>query len=70
MRYVDVPTAETRAAMLRAGRPEWLADDLVAMQVATASGLLAAVSGDVEAVLGRSPRSFDDFARDYAEAFR
>jgi len=40
------------------------------MQVATASGHFAAVSGDVEAVLGRSPRSFDDFARDYAEAFR
>ena len=70
VRYVDVPTAESRAAMLGAGMPKWLADDLVTIQVDTASGLLAAVSGDVEAVLGRSPRGFDDFARDYAEAFR
>jgi hypothetical protein len=70
VRYVDVPPAETRAQMIGAGLPEWLADDMVTLHASIAGGSSAAISPDVEKILGRAPRPFEDFARDYADAFR
>jgi (4-alkanoyl-5-oxo-2,5-dihydrofuran-3-yl)methyl phosphate reductase len=67
--YVDVPPAETRAQMVRAGLPEWLADDMVTMQAGIA-GSSGVISTDVEKILGRPPRTFAEFARDHADAFR
>ena len=68
--YVDVPPAETRDNLLRAGLPEWLAGDMLTLQERIASGGLNIVSPDVAAVLGRPARSFDDFANDHAAAFQ
>jgi uncharacterized protein YbjT (DUF2867 family) len=70
VRYVDVPLEETRAAVTRAGMPAWLVEDMLGFQSAIAAGGAGGVSGDVERILGRKPRSFDDFAHDYAAAFR
>jgi uncharacterized protein YbjT (DUF2867 family) len=70
IRYVEVTPAETRAELVRVGIPAAYADDIVVFQAAIAAGRSGEVTGDVEAVLGRPARSFDDFARDYAAAFR
>jgi uncharacterized protein YbjT (DUF2867 family) len=67
--YVDLPPSETREALVHAGMPGWLADDMLALQARIASGDASTVVGDVAAVLGRAPRSFDDFARDHAAVF-
>ena len=67
--YVDVPLEQTKKTMLDRGMPEWLATELVGFQAAVAAGRAAGISTDVETVLGRPPRTFDDFARDYAAAF-
>jgi hypothetical protein len=55
--------------MIDHGMPEWFAAELVGFQAATAAGHAAAMSTDAQTILGRPPRSFDDFARDYASAF-
>lgn len=72
--YVDVPL-ETIAksiheAVSRAGLPAWLADDMVTMQKNVAQDGASTVSPDFERLTGHPPRSFEDFARDAAAAFR
>lgn len=67
--YVDVPLEQTKKAMIDHGMPEWLATELVGFQAATAAGRTAGMSTDTQTILGRPPRTFDDFARDYASAF-
>jgi len=50
--------------------PEWTADAILDLQHFYDAGKAAAVSKDVERVTGRTPISFDKFARDYRDAFR
>jgi len=70
VKYVDIPYEALRAGAIGSGVPEFYADALVDLQRYYAAGKAAALTPDVEKVLGRKPRNFDDFARDYAEAFR
>jgi uncharacterized protein YbjT (DUF2867 family) len=71
IRYVDL-SVEERAAQLRAaGFPDWLAQEFSSIY---GRGFYGASGGayttdDVDRLLGRPPRSWDDFARDYAGAF-
>jgi uncharacterized protein YbjT (DUF2867 family) len=68
--YVDIPVEALRAGAKSTGVPDFYADALVDLQKHYLSGKAAQLSGDVEKVTGRKPRNFDDFARDYAPAFR
>lgn len=68
--YVDMTPAEFRKALLSAGTPEWSADALVDLQRLYREGKASLVTGDVERLTGRKPITFDQFARDYAFAFR
>ncbi len=74
IRYVNVPleiiAKSIREGMSRAGAPEWLADDMIAMQESAAQYESNAVSPDFERLTGHPSRTFDDFARDSASAFR
>lgn len=70
VRYVDLPPAELKRAMLGQGTPAWLADALVELQAFYTDGPGAAVTGDVRRVLGREPSSFDHFLSDNAGSFR
>jgi len=70
VRYVDLAPAELKRAMLGQGAPEWLADALVELQAYYTGGPGAAVTSDAYRVLGREPRSFDQFLKDYAGSFR
>jgi len=50
--------------------PEWSADALVDLQRLYRAGMASALTNDVEQLLGRKPTSFEQFSRDYREAFQ
>jgi uncharacterized protein YbjT (DUF2867 family) len=70
IRYVDLPPAQLKQALLAAGTPEWSANGILELNQLYRSGGASAVSGDVERVLGRKPRDFDQFSRDYSGSFQ
>ncbi|GAC1643531.1 MAG: butenolide phosphate reductase ScbC [Herpetosiphon sp.] len=69
IKHVEVPMAATRQSMLSNGVPEWNVDGLVELWTFYGSGGAATVSPDVERLLGRPPRSFNDFVRDHRAMF-
>jgi uncharacterized protein YbjT (DUF2867 family) len=68
--YVDVPPPAFKQSAMNAGIPEFYADALINLNQFYISGAAAMVTGDVERVTRRKPRTFDQFAKDYAGAFR
>ncbi|XVH31796.1 NAD(P)H-binding protein [Haloferacaceae archaeon DSL9] len=68
--YVEISAAEMRSALQSMGMPDPLVDGFLELQAWFADGLAAAVHPTVEAVTGRRPRTFREFATDYADAFR
>jgi uncharacterized protein YbjT (DUF2867 family) len=64
--YVDVPPEAMRAALADLGFPAWQADGLLEEFAMYRRGEAAGVEAGVREALGRPPRSFDEFARDYA----
>jgi len=69
--YVDMAGEDYAAALVAAGFPDWLAREFVDIYERGwyGEGRGAATTDDVERVLGRPPRRYADFARDYADAF-
>ncbi len=70
IRYVDLPPEQFKQALLAAGVSEWSANALIDLQLLYRRGGASEVTGDLEEVLGRKPVAFEQFSRDYAEAFR
>ena len=66
---VEASPDDARGAMLGAGYPEWTVDGLLELDEVYRSGGAAAATADVLALLGREPRSIDDFLADHAAAF-
>jgi hypothetical protein len=58
-----------RGAVVAAGVPDWQADGLIEDYAHYSRGEAAKVATGVLDATGKPPRSFDDFARDYAHAF-
>ena len=69
IRHVDVPPEAARQGMLSSGIPEWQVDVSLALLVAICEGALDAVTGTVASVGRVEPRSFEDYAREFAPAF-
>ena len=67
--YVDVPPDVAREGMIAAGYPAWLAESLAELFTYHATGAAAGVSGAVEKLTGKKPRSLDVFAKDFAGVF-
>jgi uncharacterized protein YbjT (DUF2867 family) len=67
--FVDVPPESMRAALVSLGFPAWQADGLLEEFAMYRRGEAAEVESGVNEALGRPPRSFDEFARDYAPLF-
>jgi uncharacterized protein YbjT (DUF2867 family) len=67
--FVDVPPDAMREALLGFGFPEWQADGLIEDYAHYARGEASELASGIEDATGKPPRSFDDFARDYAPAF-
>jgi uncharacterized protein YbjT (DUF2867 family) len=68
--YRDVSPEEAKKGMVAAGAPEWLATAMVALYGVFAAGHAAVVSPVVGEVTGYPARTFDDWARENAPAFR
>ena len=64
--FVDVPPESMRAAVAGLGFPSWQADGLIEEFAMYRRGEATTVEPGVGEVLGRTGRSFDEFARDYA----
>jgi hypothetical protein len=58
-----------RRALLSAGFREWQADGLIEDYAHYRRGEASAVTSGFKDATGRSPRTFAEFARDYAAAF-
>ena len=68
-KYVDVPAEAGLEAMLGVGLPEWLADALGEYFKAFSEGYGDFTTPDVEKVTGHPARSYETFARDFAQVF-
>lgn len=70
LRFVDVPEAAAREGMLKSGMPEAIVGPLLELMALIRAGYGATLTPTVEELLGRKPRTFDEWARDHAGAFR
>jgi uncharacterized protein YbjT (DUF2867 family) len=70
IRYVDLPPREMKQALLAAGMPEWNVDALLDLNELYRSGGAIAITGDVEQILGRKPKTFEQFAQDYSSSLQ
>ena len=68
--YVDLPAAELKKGFLSAGTLDWSADALIDLQRLYREGKASLMADDVERLTRRKPITFDQFARDYAFAFK
>ena len=67
--FHPLTVAEQKQATLDVGLPENVAEDNANAVALMAEGDCDYVTGDVATILGRPPRSFEQFATDYAAAF-
>lgn len=68
--FVEVPLAGAVAAMKERGMPDWLVGHQEAMMKLAASGKMEATSGTLQELTGKPARGIDDFARDFAGAYK
>ncbi len=68
--FAHVPPEYTRKQMLADGIPRWLVDDMLVLAASFRDGYGAGVSPAVAQVTRQAPRTFRQFARDYAAVFR
>src|SRR5215212_5156595 len=67
--FVDITPEAMREALLGVGFPVWQAEGLVEDYAHYRRGEAAAVTSGVRDATGKAPRSFEEFARDYAATF-
>ena len=69
IRFINLPPAQLKEALLSAGVPEWNADALLDLQRLYREDKATTVTPDVEQILGRKAISFAQFFRDYRSDF-
>jgi uncharacterized protein YbjT (DUF2867 family) len=67
--HVEVSFEDARGGMIGMGMPEWLADALAELFEVRQAGYTSGVTDTVAQITGREPRGYEQFARDYKEAF-
>jgi len=70
VKFIDVPSENTRQGLLKGGLPQILVDALLELRAATKAGKLDVVTDGVMKATGRRPTTFDDWARRHAAVFR
>jgi uncharacterized protein YbjT (DUF2867 family) len=70
IKYVNIPPEAAKQSLLSAGLPEWRADAVLGLMTGTRNGWMAGVSDDVRKVTGRPAKSFEQWAKENAAAFR
>jgi uncharacterized protein YbjT (DUF2867 family) len=68
--YVAVPEEAARKAMKDMGAPQWMIDGYAELDLLIRNGWSATPATGVKDVLGRPPRSFKEYAKDYAAGKR
>jgi uncharacterized protein YbjT (DUF2867 family) len=68
--YINVSVEDARRGMKENGMQEWTINALTELFNFQKAGRASIVSSDVEMITGRKPISFEQFAEDYADAFR
>ena len=69
VRYSELSPEQARDQLTAAGLDPWRVDGLIELYGFYATGHAAAVSDDIERLLGRAPRSLAEFATDHRQAF-
>lgn len=67
--YVDVPEEAARQAMRSLHLPDWMIDGMMELNGIIKAGYAAHITNTVQQLTGQSPRTFAEFARDYAASF-
>lgn len=70
VRFVEISHDAVREFMLGVGASKWMADAVVEIYAYYGEGEASRVTDAVARVAKRQPVTFDEFARDHAEAFR
>jgi uncharacterized protein YbjT (DUF2867 family) len=68
--YVDIPKEEARRRLEKTGLSDWWIKVIMEVYDIYEGGTQSYVSTTVEEVTGKSPRTFTQFAKDYAEFFK
>ncbi len=69
IQFINLPPEQLRPALLGAGVPTWSADAILDLQRLYREGKAAAITDDVEQILGRAPTRFAEFLADHRSAF-
>lgn len=70
IKYIPVSAEDAHQGMLDAGMPEWLANDLTAINKIYASGQGSEISDDIEKVTGRRAGLLKEYLSDYIDLFK
>jgi uncharacterized protein YbjT (DUF2867 family) len=66
VKYVPVPHEAAKEAMMGMGLPEWIVDGYVELSVGFENNFANTTTDGVEKLSGHAPRSYEQFAADYA----
>lgn len=69
IQFIDVPPEAMRESLVKVGFLIWQLDGLIEDYAHYARGEAASVESGIEIATGKPPRSFAEFARDYAPVF-
>ena len=67
--YVNVPLDAAKQAMVGMGMPEWTADGYLELIEGFSQNFADRTTSDVQKLTGHPPRSFQQFAQDFRQAF-
>jgi uncharacterized protein YbjT (DUF2867 family) len=67
--YVDVTAEQAKEGMKGVGMPDWNIERMLELYHINKLGYTAQVTDDIEQVTGNKPRTFEQFANDFKEAF-
>jgi len=70
VKYIPVPDKDASDAMKGMGLPDWLVAALIEFAVSIRNGKLAPATNTFEEVTGQKATSLDQFAKDFATAFK
>jgi hypothetical protein len=70
VKYVPVPHDVAKQAMVGMGMPEWIADGYVELNQGFEQGFANTTTDGVAKLAGHPPRSFEQFAQDFASAWK
>ena len=70
VKYVNLPPDKAKAGMMAMGMPAWRADAWIGLGGMIAMGKADMATPAVKDILGREPHDIDQFAAEYAQAFR